>query len=133
MDCKFTPELIEKVKQAKSAEELTELSKENGVDITEGESEEYFEQPGKSGELSDDELDNVAGGRKGGDSSPHPKASYSRACENFVCRLCYSRKEPVWAVEHMCARLSKRVKDCCPMCKYHGYNEKGAIKCNISI
>lgn len=35
MENKFTPELIEKAKQAKSPEELTALAKENGVELTE--------------------------------------------------------------------------------------------------
>lgn len=58
----FTPELIEKAKQAKSAEELAALAKENGIDISDDEAEEYFERLNNSGELSDDELDNVSGG-----------------------------------------------------------------------
>lgn len=62
MENKFLPEQIEMAKQAKSAEELAELAKENGVDITEDEAREYYEQLNKTGELSDDELDNVSGG-----------------------------------------------------------------------
>ncbi len=58
----FNTELLEKAKEAKSAEELLSLAKENGMELTEGEAEEYFTQLNKSGELSDEELDNVAGG-----------------------------------------------------------------------
>lgn len=69
----FTPELIEKAKQAKSAEELAALAKENGIDISDDEAEEYFERLNNSGELSDEELNNVAGGCGGGasDNDPH--------------------------------------------------------------
>lgn len=46
-------------------QELTVLAKENAK-LSEDEAKEYFEQQGKSGELSDDELDDVSGGKGGG-------------------------------------------------------------------
>lgn len=58
----LSKELLEKAKAAKSAEELLKLAKENGVELTNEESAAYFAQLNKSGELSDEELDNVAGG-----------------------------------------------------------------------
>lgn len=63
MESKISPELLEKAKQAKSAEELLTLAKENDIELTEENAKAYFEQlnPPK-GELSDAELDNIAGG-----------------------------------------------------------------------
>ena len=59
----LTPEMIEKAKAVKSAEELLALAKENGVEMTADESVNFFAQLNpKSGELDDDDLDNVAGG-----------------------------------------------------------------------
>ena len=59
----LTPEMIEKAKAAKSVEELLELAKANGVEMTADEAATYFAQLNpKSGELDDDDLDNVAGG-----------------------------------------------------------------------
>ena len=59
----LTPEMIEKAKAARSAEELLALAKENNVEMTADEAKTYFAQLNpKSGELSDDDLDNVAGG-----------------------------------------------------------------------
>ena len=56
-------ELIAKAKHAKSPEELMALAKENGVELTEESAQAYFNQLNpKTGELADDELDNVAGG-----------------------------------------------------------------------
>ena len=56
-------ELIAKAKKAKTPEELMDLAKENGIEMTEEIATTYFEQLNpKTGELSDDELDNVAGG-----------------------------------------------------------------------
>ena len=62
----FNAEMIEKAKAAKSAEELLALAKENGVEMTVDEAKTYFVQlTPKSGELDDDDLDNVAGGACG--------------------------------------------------------------------
>ena len=59
----LTPEMLEKAKVAKSSEELFAIAKENGVDLTAEEAATYFAQMNpKSGELDDDDLDNVAGG-----------------------------------------------------------------------
>ena len=55
--------MTEKLKNVASAEELMALAKENGFEMSVAEAEKAFEQI-KSGtvELSDDELDKVAGG-----------------------------------------------------------------------
>jgi predicted ribosomally synthesized peptide with nif11-like leader len=76
------PEMIEKAKAAKSAEELLELAKANGVEMTEDEAATYFAQLNpKSGELSDDDLDNVAGGACQSNSSG--RTVVSSGCECF--------------------------------------------------
>ncbi len=63
MENKLTHELLEKAKQAKSPEELIALAKEKGTEMTEESAKAYFEQlNSKNGVISDDELDNVAGG-----------------------------------------------------------------------
>lgn len=59
---KFKKELIEKAKAAKSPEEIIVLAKENGADMTAKEAQTYFDQLNRTGELSDDELNNIAGG-----------------------------------------------------------------------
>lgn len=57
------PELIEKAKTAKTAEELFELAKANGVEITVDDAKTYFTQLNpKCGEIDDNDLDNVSGG-----------------------------------------------------------------------
>ena len=59
----LTPEMIEKAKAAKTAEELLELAKASNVEMSADEAKTYFAQLNpKSGELDDDDLDNVAGG-----------------------------------------------------------------------
>ena len=62
----FNAEMIEKAKAAKNAEELLEIAKAAGIEMTEDDAKTYFAQLNpKSGELSDDDLDNVAGGACG--------------------------------------------------------------------
>ena len=58
----ISKELIEKAKTAKSAEELLEMAKAEKVELTEEEAAKAFAELNKTGELSDEELDNVAGG-----------------------------------------------------------------------
>ena len=66
----FNSEMIEKAKGAKSAEELLALAKENNVELGAEEAVAYFAQMNpKCGELSDEELDNVAGGACSQESS----------------------------------------------------------------
>ena len=48
--------------QAKSVEELLELAKEHDYSVSKEEAEEVFAELSKEGELSDEELENVAGG-----------------------------------------------------------------------
>ena len=62
---KFSKELIEKAKTAKSAEELLELAKAENINFTAEEAAKAFAELNKTGELSDEELDNVAGGCAG--------------------------------------------------------------------
>ena len=58
----YTPDLIAKAKAAKSSEELFELAKVNGMEITKEDARTYFDQLNATGVVSDDELDVVAGG-----------------------------------------------------------------------
>ncbi len=53
---------MKKAKAAKSADEILALAKENGIEITSEEARETFELLNTTGEMSDEELDNVSGG-----------------------------------------------------------------------
>ena len=67
---KISKELLEKAKTAKTAEELIEMAKAENIELTEEEAAKAFAELNKTGELSDEELDNVAGGCEGGASPP---------------------------------------------------------------
>ena len=62
-------ELLERAKTAKSAEELLAMAKGENIELTAEEAAMAFEALHKTGELSDEELDNVSGGGCG-DNSP---------------------------------------------------------------
>ena len=104
------PEMIEKAKEAKSAEELLELAKENNVEMTADEAKTYFAQLGpKSGELDDDDLDAVAGGAC---ARTEQANNAQDAVSSMPCPRCGAVGD--WAVLH-------KLKDCtdfyCANCK----------------
>ena len=125
----FNTELLEKAKEAKSAEEILSLAKENGVELTEGEAEEYFAQLNKSGELSDEELDNVAGGGcHAKDGRLVVTAGYT--CEDFTCRICGSHRRDYHShVTNLESRSATIVQPTCNGCKYMTI-ERGLYLCN---
>ena len=55
-------EIFEKLKAAKSAEELVEIAKANGAEITAEDAQTLFSQI-SGGELSEDDLEKIACGR----------------------------------------------------------------------
>ena len=59
---KISDELKKQAINAKSAEELLEMAEENHIEITPEQAEKYFSLLHTGGQISDDELDNVAGG-----------------------------------------------------------------------
>ncbi len=101
-------ELIEKARAAKTPEELMTLAKENGTELTEAEAASYFAQlHPRTGELSDEELDNVAGGG------------------------CYASDGALWTtIGYKCRNFEKTperkgVKGTCYECKYWDYKNAG--------
>ena len=58
----MTNEILEKLKAAKSVEELIEMAKAEGVEIPADKAEELFAKLNAEGEISDEDVDNIAGG-----------------------------------------------------------------------
>lgn len=58
----LSKELLEKEKRAKSAEELIEMAKAENIELSAEQAAKALAQLNRNGELSDEELDNVAGG-----------------------------------------------------------------------
>lgn len=126
------PELLAKAKQAKSAGELLALAKENGMEMNEEQANAYFAQLHPiSGEIADDELENVAGGGcHSGDGRLVVTVGYD--CENWVC-TCGNNRSKMEVFGHNAADVctSCRRKRCCQNCKYMSY-ERGLWLCNNS-
>ena len=64
---KFTDEMLEKAKTAKSAEELLAMAKIENIELSAEQAAKALAQLNRNGEQSDEELDNVAGGCGSGD------------------------------------------------------------------
>ena len=119
-------EFFEKAKEAKSAEELLSLAKENGMELTKEEAEAYFAQLNKSGELSDEELDNVAGGGcHNKDGRLVVTVWYN--CSDFTCKKC-GRKN-TGDHFHIIDGYRTNYMQQCQFCKYMSY-EGGLWLCN---
>ena len=124
----LTPELIEKAKAAKTAEELLALAKENNVEMTADEAATYFAQLNPTfGELSDDDLDNVAGGA-GGCGDPTNKDLFP---ENSKLRYkrgpCPRCQTNVWIAKYSwCIELRSNVIT--PTCSSCGRTQRAYIR-----
>ena len=66
-------ELLERAKTTKSAEELLEMAKGENIELTAEEAAKAFEELHKTSEISDEELDNVAGGCGDPETPGEPK------------------------------------------------------------
>lgn len=122
MENNFTPELIEKARQANSPEELLVLAKENNFELSEDKAKEYFERLKNSGELSDEELDNVSGGGcYYKDGRLVVTAFY--LCKRYECEFCGNKGC------HFCKVRNRGADPACMECKYK--TNKGArMLCN---
>ncbi len=128
MENKLTPELLEKARTAGSPEELAALARENGYELTEESADEYFARLNKGGELSDDELDNVAGG--GCDRNNDPAVVIANRCNDWECILCGGRITPGTTVhgDHNCPGTNILIDISCNRCKY-GKPDGRSVKC----
>ena len=88
-------ELLEKAKAAKSAEELLALAKAEKVELTEEEAAKAFAELNKTGEISDEELDNVAGGCGDPETPGEPKFNVGDQVYYLVTKPVGPRAFPV--------------------------------------
>ena len=125
---KMNNELIAKAKKSKTAEELMALAKESGEEITEESAKAYFDllNP-KTGELSDDELDNVAGG--GCYNGDRLVISVMHYCDEWRCKDDGSQCDIDGLL--VCCNTC-RVAAYCHSCHYCTY-EKGLWLCNNPV
>ena len=125
----FDKELLARAKKAKTIEELTVLAGENGTELTAESARAYFDllHP-RTGELSDDELDNVAGGAcyKG----DRPVVTVGHDCGFWVCKKDGNDRKRQEAGVCVCSRCGTLTF--CNTCKHCSY-EKGLWLCNNEL
>ncbi len=121
-------ELIAKAKTAKTPKELLTLAKENGIELTEESAKAYFDlfNP-KSGEMSDEELESVAGG------GCHAKdgrliVSAWNDCDEWRCKKDGSQCHYTGGLGSVCNTCGGNAN--CVSCHYCTY-EKGLWLCNF--
>lgn len=118
----FSDDTLAKAKTAGNAEELLKLAKESGMELTPEQAQLYYAQMNpRSGELADEELDNVSGG---GCSNAYTADGVrlvlsSSSCAYFQCKCCQGA---------VCNCNSKRI---CLFCSYFenliGYGMKFSL------
>ena len=124
-------EVLEKARKAESAEALIAMAKENGMNLSEEEAKAYFAQLCKTGELADDELDNVAGGQcKNGDKYV---VIATQHCEQWKCEKCQGSFYDTYLFQeadfHDCKATGKTWLAICNNCAYCTY-ERGLWLCS---
>lgn len=118
MENKITRENTEKENRTMSAEELTALAKENGIELSADETEACLERLNEPGELSDEELDGVSGGVFGMGAGYVPIPNDEKCkCDNLVCVLCNKSCHPSYYINHTCLH-NNLVPNVCHYCKY---------------
>ncbi len=84
-------EMLQKAKECKTVEELLNLAKDNDYPLTEEQATKTFNEWNKTGELADEELENVAGGGCGDPVGKNveklQKGDYVRFIDGRTCTL----------------------------------------------
>ncbi len=119
----MTQEVLAKARTAKTPDELLTFAKENGEELTAEEAKAYFAQLNpKTGELNDEQLDNVSGGAcYAKDGRMVVSALNYERC--FCCKKCGGHQTR----DDGCSGCGQ--PDQCRNCKWCTY-EKGLWLCN---
>lgn len=113
-------ELLLKAKQASSVEELLHLAKENNIVLKKEKAKEYFIKLHEvAGEISDDELNAVAGGGCGGPSPIEPKKTVVRGrAIDWNCPRCH---KDCWDLVQFGTTVTQKLWYCCVCAETLGY------------
>jgi len=129
----FNEEILAKAKKLKSVEELLTLAKENNIPLTREQAQDIYVQLNqKSGELSDDELDNVAGGGcYNGEGQLIVTAMYGSSCDFWKCINCGSTETTTTIDGRDTVTVCKGcgTNDTCPGCSYC-VSQGGLVLCS---
>jgi hypothetical protein len=128
----YNEENLAKAKQAKSVEELLTLAKESGVEMTAEQAQDILARLNqKSGELADDELDNVAGGGcYAGDG--RLVVTLGHYCDHYGCSDCGGEGTAVTSHNTIVCANCRSIWVGCNHCRYVSY-ESSHWLCNHPI
>ena len=91
----ISKELLEKARTAKTAEELLAMAKAENIKLTQEDAVKAFAEFNKTGEISDEELDNVAGGCGDPETPGEPKFNVGDQVYYLVTKPVGPRAFPV--------------------------------------
>lgn len=114
-------------RNTQSAEQLKELAKQNGLEMTDEEAAAYFElahRERRTMELADEELENIAAG--GCTQEGRPVTVVWESCNGWACKHCHQWPE---GKEHNCKVEHKKIEKKCKDCEFCIY-KKGVWSCN---
>ena len=122
-------ELILKAKDAKNADEILLIAKENGLDVSAEDAEMYIQMNRKSGELSDEALDSVTGGAAYTLRGGYLIVTNFHECDRWKCDSCggtdfkYMQvaSDSGWAWAHKCGGHPNGCGKGCATCQYMKY------------
>ena len=111
-------ELLALAKQAKNSDEMCTLAKEKGMELSEEVAKEYFDRIHSSGDISDDELENVSGGKCDEDNPTKPiTPEYKKSC--YVCSACYNQFNDTDSMWHHCGAAGTLMAHHCTDCLFY--------------
>ena len=91
----ISKELLEKARTAKTAEKLLAMAKAENIKLTQEDAVKAFAEFNKTGEISDEELDNVAGGCGDPETPGEPKFNVGDQVYYLVTKPVGPRAFPV--------------------------------------
>lgn len=124
---------------ADSPEELRRLAKGKGIAMSEEQAQEVYAQMHTSGELSDEELDNVSGGGCGGYASASLDGHYyklvnerSDSCGRFICLICGGgRGHHAASCGALDNSMGADLSNTCMYCIHHGGHQLIGDYCKL--
>ncbi len=119
-------DLLKKVQQAESVEELFSFAKENHLEVSEEEIKAYYNRFHKTGEMTDNELDDVSGGSCY-KADGRLVVSFGFKCDYFRCNICkWDNSDGKFPLPYIVGTFSKHCTKCgatvkCKNCIYMVY------------
>ncbi len=130
----MTEEMIAKAREAQSAEELLQLAKDNGMEeFTMQDAEDLYAQMHASGEMSDEEMENVSGG---GCTVKVDGKKYTVVTSGLKCFTGKYDGSGEVRSDHKTTRVMWTMcsgSGCCGFCNHLGITSSGTGYCEVEF